>query len=105
MDSKLYLRRTLKWKQEVLWKRATIYFKLHYRVSWTRAGKTELLESLAQQLGTSSVTAPNFVNLGAQHTNAPLIIDAVDELSKLDQSGIIGLLASIKTANLSCRSC
>jgi hypothetical protein len=61
-------------------------------------GKTELLGSLAQQLGTSSVTATKFVHLGARHENTPLVIDAFDELAKLDQSGIYSLLKTIETA-------
>ena len=62
------------------------------------AGKTELLESLAQQLGTPSVTANMFVHLGATHENTPLVIDAFDELAKIDQSGIHKLLANITKA-------
>lgn len=62
-------------------------------------GKTELLGSLAQQLGTSSVTATKFVLLGALHKNTPLVIDAFDELAKIEQSGIHKLLAEITRAN------
>lgn len=58
-------------------------------------GKTELLGSLAQQLGTNSVTATKFVHLGARYENTPLVIDAFDELAKLDQSGIYKLLSCI----------
>ncbi|MGO1190722.1 MULTISPECIES: NACHT domain-containing protein [Vibrio] len=61
-------------------------------------GKTELLGSLAQQLGTSSFTANMFVQLGAKHENTPLVIDAFDELAKIDQSGIHKLLAKITIA-------
>ncbi|WP_283392833.1 NACHT domain-containing protein [Photobacterium phosphoreum] len=61
-------------------------------------GKTELLGSLAQQLGISSVTANMFVHIGARHENTPIVIDAFDELAKIDQSGIHKLLANIKIA-------
>jgi cytidylate kinase len=61
-------------------------------------GKTELLGSLAQQLGISSVTANMFVHIGARHENTPIVIDAFDELAKIDQSGIHKLLAKITTA-------
>ncbi|MGO1296696.1 MAG: hypothetical protein ACTMIA_05225 [Vibrio sp.] len=58
-------------------------------------GKTELLGSLAQQLSTNAVTATKFVHLGARYENTPLVIDAFDELAKLDQSGIYKLLSCI----------
>lgn len=62
------------------------------------AGKTELLESLAQQLGTSSVSANMFVQLGDIQKNTPLVIDGFDELAKIDQSGIHKLLGYIRRA-------
>lgn len=58
-------------------------------------GKTELLGSLAQQLGTSSVSANMFVHIGSRQENASIVIDAFDELAKIDQSGIHKLLANI----------
>lgn len=61
-------------------------------------GKTELLGSLAQQLGISSVTANMFVHIGARHENTPIVIDAFDELAKIDQSGIHKLLTKITIA-------
>ncbi|TNF22093.1 MAG: hypothetical protein EP325_01620 [Vibrionaceae bacterium] len=63
------------------------------------AGKTDLMGSLAQQLDTSVVTANVFSYLGAQVENGSLVIDAFDELAKVDQSGIHRLLANARKAN------
>ncbi|UVL38744.1 hypothetical protein LOY55_21175 [Pseudomonas sp. B21-040] len=62
-------------------------------------GKTELLESLAQQLAASVVTANVFTHLGAPAENSPLVIDAFDELAKIDQTGVYRLFANAKKAN------
>ena len=51
-------------------------------------GKTELMGSIAQQLGTTAVTASKFVYVGTKEKNIPLVIDAFDELAKVDASGI-----------------
>jgi len=61
-------------------------------------GKTELMGSLAQQLGTTIVTASKFVHGGAKEKNIPLVIDAFDELSKVDASGIYRLLSQAEAA-------
>lgn len=61
-------------------------------------GKTELMGSLARQLGTSTVTANKFKHIGTDVEHSPLVIDAFDELAKLDQSGIHGLLANASKA-------
>ncbi len=57
-------------------------------------GKTELLKSFARQLGTKAVTATRFRHMGTEEENSPLVIDAFDELAKIDQSGIHSLLAN-----------
>ncbi|WP_421225470.1 hypothetical protein [Aeromonas enteropelogenes] len=57
-------------------------------------GKTDLMESLARQLGTKAVTATRFRHMGAEEENSPLVIDAFDELAKIDQSGIHLVLAN-----------
>lgn len=56
------------------------------------AGKTRLMESLAQQLGVSAVTANRFAHTGVWQEGSPLLIDAYDELTKVDVSGIYKLL-------------
>lgn len=61
-------------------------------------GKTELMGSIAQRLGTTTVTANKFRYVGADVENCPLVIDAFDELSKIDQTGIHSLLANAKKA-------
>jgi hypothetical protein len=65
-------------------------------------GKTELMGSLAQQLGTTAVTASKFVYVGTKTKNIPLVIDAFDELSKVDASGIYKLLGQAEAANPIC---
>ena len=62
-------------------------------------GKTELMGSLAQQLGTKAVTASKFANVEARANNIPLVIDAFDELSKVDNSGIYKLLGKAEATN------
>lgn len=62
-------------------------------------GKTELMGSLAQQLGTTAVTACKFGYVGAAGKNIPLVIDAFDELAKVDASGIYKLLSKAVAAN------
>ncbi|WP_259740146.1 NACHT domain-containing NTPase [Pseudomonas brassicacearum] len=56
-------------------------------------GKSSLLDSLAQQLGVDCVTANAFSYLGADAEKTSLVIDAFDELAKIDQTGIHRLLA------------
>lgn len=55
-------------------------------------GKTELLRSLASQLNTTTVTATKFGYAGAKEKHVPLVIDAFDELAKIDLTGIYKLL-------------
>ncbi|MBA3006809.1 MAG: hypothetical protein KJ900_01605 [Proteobacteria bacterium] len=62
-------------------------------------GKTELMGSLAQQLGATVVTASKFGYVGAKAKNIPLVIDAFDELAKVDASGINRLLSQAEAAN------
>lgn len=62
-------------------------------------GKTELMGSLAQQLGTTAVTASKFGYVGATRKNIPLVIDAFDELAKVDASGIYKLLSQAVAGN------
>lgn len=62
-------------------------------------GKTELLGSLAQKLGTLVETANVFKQIGASKDNSPLVIDAFDELAKVDKSGISSLLGKARNAN------
>lgn len=61
-------------------------------------GKTELMKSLALKLNTSVSNASVFAYVGADKENSPLVIDAVDEVARIDQSGIHNLLARAKTS-------
>lgn len=61
-------------------------------------GKTELMKSLALKLNTSVINASVFAYVGADKENSPLVIDAVDEVARIDQSGIHKLLALARTS-------
>lgn len=61
-------------------------------------GKTELMKSIAQKLNTSVLNASVFAYVGADKENSSLIIDAVDEVARIDQSGIHKLLALASTS-------
>ncbi|MBU9823923.1 NACHT domain-containing protein [Rahnella perminowiae] len=62
-------------------------------------GKSALMSSLAQQLETSVVTASVFKAVGADKQNSPLIIDAFDEVAKIDKTGIHNLFKNVRIAN------
>lgn len=62
-------------------------------------GKTELMNSLANQLGSVAVTANVFGQVGATAEETPLVIDAFDELAKVDKTGIHRLLGNAKKTN------
>lgn len=62
-------------------------------------GKSELLESLARRLDVSTVTAAVFAHVGPIEQNKPLIIDAFDELARIDAGGIYKVLGHAKSAN------
>ncbi|MFK0096106.1 hypothetical protein [Pseudomonas sp. NPDC090592] len=57
------------------------------------AGKTVLMESIAQKLDTIVLTANRFKHSPLREENSPLVIDAFDELAKVDPSGIYALLS------------
>lgn len=61
-------------------------------------GKTELMKSFAQKLNTSVLNASVFAYVGADKENSPLVIDAVDEIARIDQSGIHKLLTFARTS-------
>jgi cytidylate kinase len=63
------------------------------------AGKTALLKSLAKQLGVKEVTASVFRYVGADRVGIPVVIDAFDELAKIDSTGIHNLLAKALEVN------
>ncbi|WP_335986071.1 hypothetical protein [Acinetobacter bereziniae] len=62
------------------------------------AGKSSLLENFSNQLNVKKKTANIFINRNNQDTNSILIIDALDELVRIDQSAVGNLLG--KAADL-----
>lgn len=99
MNSTFYLPRSLSNKDSI-YTEETLLAASNYVVVLAEpgGGKTELMGSLARQLGTSTVTASKLKHLGADAENYPLVIDAFDELAKLDQTGIHSLLANARKA-------
>jgi len=99
MSSTFYLPRTLSSKDSI-YTEDTLLAASNYVVVLAEpgGGKTELMGSFAQQLGTSTVTANKFRHVGADIKNCPLVIDAFDELAKIDQTGIHSLLANARNA-------
>ena len=61
-------------------------------------GKTDLLGSLAKQLGTVPITASRYAFIETQSKGIPLIVDGFDELAKIDASGIHRLLTRAEAA-------
>lgn len=100
MNSTFYLPRRLS-DNERTYTEETLLTASNYIVILAEpgGGKTALLGSLAQQLGTSAITANVFRHLGADVEKSPLVIDAFDELAKIDQTGIHSLLANARKAN------
>ncbi len=63
------------------------------------AGKTELLNSLARRLGVSPEKASLFRHRKADSGRNSLVLDALDEVAKLDPSGIDALLVKAHETN------
>ncbi|MEP3847494.1 MAG: hypothetical protein ABJM43_19280 [Paracoccaceae bacterium] len=93
MSSKFYLHRTLTSAEET-YNEVTLLAASRYVVVLAEpgGGKTELLSSLANQLGCSVVTANVFGRVGVKAEKSPLVIDAFDELAKIDEMGIYKIL-------------
>ncbi len=93
MSSTFYIRRTLS-SYDKTYTEAELFLASKYVVVLAEpgAGKTELMKSLARQLGATVVTANKFSHMGTVEKRTPLVIDAFDELSKIDASGIYKLL-------------
>lgn len=100
MSTAFYLPRSLAY-QDVTYTETELLATSNYVVVLAEpgGGKTELMESLAQLLGTSTITANVFAHMGAGAENCPLVIDAFDELAKIDKTGIHRLLANARKAN------
>lgn len=100
MSSKFYLQRTLT-GGEKSFSEAVLLSASRYIVVLAEpgGGKTELMNSLADQLGCAVVTASKFGQVGAGAENSPLVIDAFDELAKVDETGIHKLLGNAHKAH------
>lgn len=100
MNSDFYLYRTL-YSDDKTYSEAELLAASRFIVVLAEpgAGKTRLMESLAQQLDASLVTANRFAHTGAGTISSPLLIDAYDELAKIDANGIYKLLAAAKDAS------
>ncbi|MFT6510855.1 MAG: hypothetical protein ACJAVO_000623 [Parvibaculaceae bacterium] len=100
MNSKFYLCRTL-YSENKTYNETTLLAASPFLVILAEpgAGKTCLMHSLACQLGTTVVTANRFVHSGAQAVGSALLIDAYDELAKIDASGIYKVLSAAHDAN------
>lgn len=100
MTSDLYLPRSLL-NNDSRYTEAELLASSNYVVVLAEpgGGKTELMCSLAKQLGTTCFTASNFVYSEIKEKSNPLVIDAFDELAKVDASGIYKLLGQAKANN------
>ena len=100
MSSTFYLPRRLSSRNETFTEETLLAASNHIVIlAEPGGGKTELMNSFAQQLGITAVTANVFRHMGADVENSPLVIDAFDELAKIDQTGIHSLLANARKAN------
>ncbi len=100
MEKAFYLPRTL-FNDKEAYSEASLLAASQYVVVLAEpgGGKTEFMNSLAQQLGSAAITANVFGQVGASAENSPLIIDAFDELAKVDETGIHRLLGNARNAN------
>lgn len=99
MTSKFYLPRKLQNHEKEYNELEVIgTFKIIIILAEPGAGKTSLLDSFSNYLNVTKKTANVFSNRNNFEKNSPLIIDALDELVRVDQSAIGNLLG--KAADL-----
>jgi len=100
MNQTFYLNRTL-FSDDQRYTEAELLTASNYIIILAEpgAGKTELLNSLAKELGVKEVTANVFRYVGASKEGNPVVIDAFDELAKIDSAGIQNLLTKALEAN------
>lgn len=92
MNSNFYLPRKLSNNNDLLTEEALLRASKYVVIlAEPGAGKTALMESIAQKLDTVVLTANRFKHLTLRNENCPLVIDAFDELAKVDPSGIFSL--------------
>ena len=99
MNSTFYLERTFTHGDKTYTETELLAASTHIVVlAEPGGGKTELMKSLALKLNSSVINASVFAYVGADKENSPLVIDAVDEVARIDQSGINKLLALARTS-------
>ncbi|KHE00586.1 hypothetical protein NL54_15880 [Pantoea stewartii] len=99
MNSTFYLERNFTYGDKTYTETELLAASTHIVVlAEPGGGKTELMKSIAQKLNASVLNASVFAYVGADKENSPLVIDAVDEVAKIDQSGIHKLLALARTS-------
>lgn len=99
MNSTFYLERTFTHGDKTYTETELLAASTHIVVlAEPGGGKTELMKSLALKLNSSVINASVFAYVGADKENSPLVIDAVDEIARIDQSGINKLLALARTS-------
>jgi|GEM_PF-254761 len=96
MIDKFYIARTL-YDENRTYSESQLLVSSQYIVILAEpgAGKTELLGSLAARLQTERISATCFRYL-TPSSNKALVLDAFDEVSRIDPSGIFELLAKVK---------
>lgn len=99
MNSSFYLPRKLS-SHDKIYTEAELVAASKYVVVLAEpgGGKTELMKSLAAQMNTQVITASKFGYVGAKEKNISLVIDAFDELAKIDAAGIYKLLSEAEKA-------
>lgn len=99
MNSSFYLPRKLSNNNDLLTEEALLRASKYVVIlAEPGAGKTALMESIAQKLDTVVLTANRFKHLTLRNENCPLVIDAFDELAKVDPSGIFALLGKAESS-------
>lgn len=100
MSSNFYLPRSLSYGQEI-YSEAELLAASRFIVILAEpgGGKTDLMNSLASRLGATAVTASVFGHVGSVDKEIPLVIDAFDELAKIDETGIHKVLGHAQSAN------
>ncbi|HEG1826105.1 TPA: hypothetical protein SCR59_000679 [Enterobacter cloacae] len=99
MNSTFYLERNFTYGDKTYTETELLAASTHIVVlAEPGGGKTELMKSIAHKLNTSVLNASVFAYVGADKENSPLVIDAVDEVARIDQSGIHKLLALARTS-------
>ncbi|WP_373930809.1 hypothetical protein [Vibrio cyclitrophicus] len=102
MTESLYLERTLAIDDKHYSEQQILSsFKYIVVLAEPGAGKTELLKSFARKLGQKEIPANVFSYQHTEQTQLPVVIDAFDELAKIDSAGIQRLLAKIASTSSS----